>query len=167
MVPPLRKNAEREALMDAMVSGRASVVASDHAPHTIQEKDQPAGKSLPGVPGLETTLPLMLTLVSKRVLTLSRLVKLLAEHPAEIFGLRSKARLQRGFDGDLVLVDLKKRSRIDSSKFYSKARFSPFDKFQTIGAVNSTIVGGRLVYHDGEIVEREGCGSVLQSGMSG
>jgi dihydroorotase len=166
MVPPLRSEAKRQHLLSATCSGSSDVVASDHAPHTIEEKEQQPGNSPPGVPGLETTLPLMLTLVNKGRLSISRLVKLLAENPARIFGLRSKVRLRSGYDGDVVLVDLKRKSRIDSCKFFSKAKFSPFDGFETKGAVISTIVGGRLVYHEGEVVGREGFGSVLRGSFS-
>jgi dihydroorotase len=164
MVPPLRSEETRRSLLNSTLTGLASVIASDHAPHTIREKDQPANKSPPGVPGLETTLPLMLTLVNKQQLSLSLLVKLLCENPARIFGLKSKAKLRKGDDGDLVLIDLKKKSVIDSSKFFSKAKYSPFDGLKTQGAVHSTIVGGRVVYREGEIVAREGSGSVLRSG---
>ena len=166
MVPPLRSEETRRSLLKSTLTGLASVIASDHAPHTIKEKDQSAGKSLPGVPGLETTLPLMLTLVNRQQLSLSLMVKLLCENPARTFDLKSKAKLLKGADGDVVLVDLKKRSRIDSSKFFSKAKFSPFDGFKTVGAVHSTIVGGRVVYREAEIVTGEGSGSVLQRGFS-
>lgn len=166
MVPPLRSEAERRRLLLATCSGASDVVASDHAPHTVGEKERQPGSSLPGVPGLETELPLMLTLVSKGTLNLSLLVKLLADNPARIFGLRSKAKLRPGYDGDVILVDLKKRSRIDSSKFFSKAKFSPFDGMTTKGALVSTIVSGRLVYHDGEMLGKEGCGPVLRSSFS-
>jgi dihydroorotase len=167
MVPPLRSDETRRSLLNSTLNGLASVIASDHAPHTIKEKDQLASKSPPGVPGLETTLPLMLTLVNRQTMGLSLLVKLLSENPARIFGLKSKAILRKGSDGDMVLVDLKKKSRIDSSKFLSKAKFSPFDGFRTQGAVHSTIVGGRVVYREREMIAREGSGSVLRSGLSG
>ena len=167
MVPPLRSDETRRELLAATASGLPTVVASDHAPHSLEEKKQPLGKCLPGIPGLETTLPLMLTLVNRGVLSLSLMVRLLAENPAKVFGLSSKGKLQTGFDGDLVLVDLKRKSRIDSSKFHSKAKFSPFDRFQTRGSVSSTIVGGRLILHEGEIVAREGSGTVLRGNASG
>ena len=163
MVPPLRSEQTRRSLLNSTLTGLASVIASDHAPHTINEKDQSASKSPPGVPGLETTLPLMLTLVNRQQMNLSLLVRLLSENPARIFGLKSNAKLRKGADGDLVLIDLKKKSRIDSSKFFSKAKFSPFDGFKTQGAVHSTIVGGRLVYKEAEIVAGEGSGFVLRS----
>jgi dihydroorotase len=166
MVPPLRSEAERRMLLAAARAGACDIIASDHAPHSIQEKKRSPQNSLPGVPGLETTLPLMLTLVNKGILDLSRLIKLLAENPAKIFSLRSKAKLQPGYDGDLVLVDMKSRNRIDSSRFLSKAKYSPFDGFHTRGAVVSTIVGGSLVYSHGEMVGRPGYGSILRSSFS-
>jgi len=164
MVPPLRSEETRRSLLKSTLAGLSSLIASDHAPHTIKEKDQSASKSPPGVPGLETTLPLMLTLVNRQQMPLSLLVKLLSENPARIFGLKSKAKLRKGADGDVVLVDLKKKSKIDSSKFFSKAKFSPFDGFKTQGAVHSSIVSGKVMYKEGEIVTREGSGSVLRSG---
>ncbi|HVH14630.1 MAG TPA: dihydroorotase family protein, partial [Candidatus Angelobacter sp.] len=166
MVPPLRSEETRRSLLKSTLTGLASVIASDHAPHTIKEKDRSASKSPPGVPGLETTLPLMLTMVNRQQMSLSLLVKLLSENPSRIFGLKYKAKLRKGGDGDLVLIDLKKKSRIDSNKFLSKAKFSPFDGFMTQGAVHTTIVGGRVVYSQGEIVAREGSGSVLKRGFS-
>lgn len=166
MVPPLRSEEARRSLLTSTLTGLASVIASDHAPHTIKEKEQSANKSPPGIPGLETTLPLMLTLVNRQQLNLSLLVKLLCENPARISGFKSKAKLRKGADGDLVLVDLKKKSRIDSSNFFSKAKFSPFDGFRTQGEVHTTVVGGKVVYREGEIVAREGSGFVLKREFS-
>jgi len=80
-------------------------------------------------------------------------VALLAENPARIFGLRGKGRLEVGMDGDLVLIDPKARFKIDSSKFYSKAHFSPFDGFKCVGRPAVTMVAGHVVYDRGEIVE--------------
>ncbi len=166
MVPPLRSETHRQALLAATRSGALDVVASDHAPHTIAEKKRGPRNSPPGVPGLETTLPLMLTLINKGLLEFPRLIQLLASNPAKIFGLNSRGALRPGDHGDVVLVDMKKRSRIDSSRFFSKAKYSPFDGLETRGAVVSTIVGGRLVYENGELVGEEGCGAVLRSRIS-
>lgn len=166
MVPPLRSESDRRALLAATRVGFSDIIASDHAPHAISEKNRPPRLSVPGVPGLETTLPLMLTLVSKGVLRFSDLIRMLAENPAKIFGLNSKGLIRPGYDGDIVLVDLRRRSRIDSSKFFSKAKFSPFDGFRTIGVVVSTIVGGRVVYDNGQLVGKQGSGSVLRRTFS-
>src|SRR5207244_9767387 len=111
MVPPLRSEETRRSLLKSTLAGLSSLIASDHAPHTVIEKDQSASKSPPGIPGLETTLPLMLTLVNRQQMNLSLIARLLSENPARIFGLKSKAKLRKGADGDLVLIDLKKKSR--------------------------------------------------------
>jgi len=166
MVPPLRSEVERRRLLIATRTGSCDIVASDHAPHTIQEKKREPEDSSPGVPGLETTLPLMLTLVNKGILEISRLIKLLAENPARIFSLKSKAKIKPGYDGDVVLVDMSKENRVQSTRFLSKAKYSPFDGFRTKGAVVSTIVGGTLVYDRGEVIGQPGCGSVLRSSFS-
>jgi len=166
MVPPLRSEATRRALLAATRLGSCDVIASDHAPHTLREKQKQPGNSPPGVPGLETALPLMVTLVGKGILNFSRLISGMAENPARIFGLKSKGKLRPGYDGDVVLVDLKKKTRIDSAEFLSKAKYSPFDGFTTKGNVVTTIVGGRPVYQDGNLVGGEGCGSVLRSSFS-
>jgi dihydroorotase len=155
MMPPLRKHSERKALWRAMLRSEIDIVASDHAPHTLDEKmSRDVWSIRPGLPGLETTLPLLLTKVHRGELTLTRLVRLLAEKPAHLFRLQGKGHLAVGMDGDLVLIDPKSRSRIDSSKFYSKAHFSPFDGFECVGAPATTIVAGHVVYDRGKIVEK-------------
>jgi dihydroorotase (multifunctional complex type) len=155
MVPPLRRQSDASALWRAMLRSEIDIVASDHAPHTLEEKTaKDVWTVRPGLPGLETTLSLLLTKVHRGELTLARLVQLLAEKPAHVFGLQGKGRLQVGMDGDLVLIDPKARSKIDSSKFYSKAHFSPFDGFKCVGQPVTTIVAGHVVYDRGEIVEK-------------
>jgi dihydroorotase len=163
MVPPLRSSKDKRNLFRAMKMGVPTIIATDHAPHTIKEKARPPPKSSPGIPGLETALPLMLTMVNNGKLSLGRLVSLLSTNPAKVFDLRSKGRLENGADGDLVLVDLKKRGRIDPAKFFSKAHYSPFEGWKTQGAVHSTIVNGLVVYREGEIVGKPGAGKVLRN----
>lgn len=155
MVPPLRKTGDARALWKSLAGGRVDVVASDHAPHSLEEKTATDVWGVkPGIPGLETTLPLLLTRVNRREISLNRIVQALAENPARIFGLRGKGRLAAGTDGDIVLINPKERFRIDSSTFYSKAHFSPFDGLECVGRPVMTIVSGRIVYDRGTIVEK-------------
>jgi dihydroorotase len=147
-----------------MTLGIPTIMATDHAPHTIKEKARPPRKSSPGIPGLESALPLMLTLLNKGKLSLGRLVSLLSTNPAKLFDLRLKGRIETGADGDLVLVDLKKRGRIDPEEFFSKAHYSPFERWKTQGAVHTTIVNGLIVYSEGEILGKPGVGKVLKGG---
>lgn len=161
MIPPLRKRGVSRKLFSAASRGEATIVASDHAPHSISEKKR-FPDSPPGVPGLETTLPLLLTLVSQGKLSMKRMVSMLASKPAGLFGMRSKGRLEEGADGDVVLVDLKKKSRVTPENFFSKAKYSPFEGFETRGGVEKTIVGGRLIFDNGRIVGSPGTGRVLR-----
>jgi len=155
MVPPLRKRSDARALWRSTLRGQVEMVVSDHAPHTVEEKTAPDIWTVrPGIPGLETTLPLLLTRVHRGEVSLPQLVRLLAGNPAKIFGLKKKGCLATGMDGDVVLINPKEPFRIDSSRFYSKARFSPFDGFECVGRPMMTIVSGCVVYDRGEIVER-------------
>jgi dihydroorotase len=106
----------------------------------------------------------MLTMVNKRTLSLRRLVSLLSTNPAKVFGLSSKGRLENGADGDVVLIDMKKKGKIDPEKFFSKAHYSPFEGWKTQGSVHVTIVNGSVVYREGEIMGKPGSGKVLRNG---
>jgi dihydroorotase (multifunctional complex type) len=162
-MPPLRTKENVDALWKGLMEGTVDTVGSDHAPHTLEEKE---GTSIwdvkAGIPGLETILPLILTAVHKGSLTLSRAVELLSENPAEIFGLTAKGKLRHGDAADLVVVDFNCKYRIDASKFKSKAKFSPFDKWDVQGKPLKTYVGGHLVAEEGEIVAKPGTGSLVR-----
>ncbi len=164
MIPPLRTRRIANALLREVGMGRATIVGSDHAPHDLREKSGPVADCPPGIPGLETTLPVLLTLVSKGRISLSRVVSLLSVNPSRVFGIVSKGRLQEGADADVTLVDLKAKSKIRPENFLSKAKYSPFDGFETRGQVRTTIVGGRVVYDGEEIVAPSGTGEVLRRG---
>jgi dihydroorotase len=115
-----------------------------------------------GIPGLETTLPLLLTEVNRGRLALGELVRLLAEKPAEILELRRKGCLKEGNDADLTVVDLRRKFKVDSSKFLSKAKYSPFDGREVTGKPVKTFVNGRLVIDEGEVAVKPGTGKVLR-----
>ena len=160
--PPIRSRSNATRLWDGLEEHVIDVIASDHAPHLMREKEKANIWEIPpGIPGLETTLPLLLTKVNRREMSLRRLIKVLAEKPAEIFGLRGKGFLTTGFDADLTVIDLKRKFTIDASKFYSKAKYSPFDGWQLTGKTAKTFVGGQLVMEDGEIVAEPRSGRVL------
>jgi dihydroorotase len=167
MVPPLRSESIRKNLLLLLSKGLVTIVASDHAPHTIEEKSGAVAESPPGVPGLETTLPLMLTLVTRRVLSMSLLIRLLSSNPARVFNLPGKGRLKEGFDADIVLVDLKRKTRIRPESFLSRAKYSPFENMHVQGLVHTTLVGGTVVFQDGEIVGKPGSGRIVKRGVRG
>jgi dihydroorotase len=164
-MPPLRSREHVEALWKGVAEGIVDTVGSDHAPHTLEEKE---GRSIwdtkAGVPGLETTLPLMLTMVHKNRLQLPQLLKLLAEKPAEIFRLPNRGHISEGAAADLVVVDFKQRFKVDASKFQSKAKFSPFNGWEVQGKPVKTYVNGILVMDNDQIVAKPGVGAVVRSG---
>ncbi|MEM3011766.1 MAG: dihydroorotase family protein [Candidatus Hadarchaeales archaeon] len=162
--PPLRTGRDRVALLEGLGSGRIEVVTSDHAPHLRDEKERPDGPG--GFPGLETELPLLLTLVKRGKLGLERVVRAYSEAPASLLGLPG-GRIERGYVGNLTVVDLKKSFRIDPSKFESKAKYSPFEGKEVVGAPLCTIVRGRPVFLDGEVVEGLGGMNVRSYGKAG
>ncbi|HTY75835.1 MAG TPA: dihydroorotase family protein, partial [Candidatus Nanoarchaeia archaeon] len=166
-VPPLRTKENVDSLWKAITVGTVDTIGSDHAPHTLDEKKASSIWDVKaGIPGLETTLPIILTAVHKGKLTMSRAIELLSEKPAEIFGLKDKGKLEQGNAADLAVIDFNLSYQIDASKFRSKAKFSPFDKWGVQGKLLKTYVGGLLVMDDGEIVTRPGSGSIVRGTSS-
>jgi dihydroorotase len=152
-VPPIRNEKYRQDLWRLFSSSQVDILASDHAPHTLEEKTKDnAWEAASGVPGLETSLPVLFTQVAKGRLTLQRLIGATSKIPAKIFGLRGKGSLREGFDADIILVDPKAKVRIDPREFLSKAKFSPFAGMRCIGTAAYTIVNGTVVAEKGRIV---------------
>ncbi len=145
--PPLRSREDARALLDAVKSGVIDVFATDHAPHTPEEKDVEFDQAPFGINGLETAVSLLLDrLVNKNIITLSRFIEMSSTAPARILGLASKGRISPGADGDLTILNLHKEVVVDVSKFQSKSRNNPFDTWKLKGAPVMTIVGGKVVY---------------------
>lgn len=160
--PPLRNKNTVKNLFNALKEGVINIVASDHAPHTLKEKlCSNANKIPPGIPGLETTLPLLLTEVNSKRLTLKRIVDILAEGPAKIFHLDNKGALEEGKDADLTLIDLKAEHVIRSDKLFTKAEYSPFDGLKCKGRAVKVFVSGNQILESGEIVENPGIGKII------
>lgn len=160
--PPFRPLPDVLYLQWALENGLIDIVASDHAPHAFKEKDASSVWDVSaGISGVETMLPLMLTMVNKGHISLSTLVKVLSENPSRIFGFRDRGRIKEGFYADLVVVDLKREWTIDSTEFYSKAKFSPFDGWRVKGKPMKTFVNGVLVADEGEIVAKPGSGKIV------
>lgn len=157
MKPSLKNESDRRALWDALNDGTIDTIGSDHAPHTIEEKE--AG-DLYGVPGVETRLPLMLDAVNKRRLTLRRLVETMCENPAKIFRLKNKGFIKKGYDADFVIVDMKAQKKIRNDEMRTKCGWSPFDGFEVRGWPVKTIVRGKIVFENGDVMKNKGRGIV-------
>ena len=163
MMPPLRSESHIEALWKGIANGWIDVIGSDHAPHALKEKSASSIWDVKvGVPGLETTLPLMLTMVRKNRLSLDRVVQLLSEKPAEIFNLKDRGSLEQGKKADLTVIDFNRKFKIDASKFHSRAKYSPFDGWEVQGRPVKTFVNGRLIMDEQEIVAKAGSGGIIR-----
>jgi dihydroorotase (multifunctional complex type) len=163
IMPPLRSKNHVAALWKGISAGWVDALGSDHAPHALSEKFASSVWDVKvGVPGLETTLPLMLTMVHKNRLSLAHVAQLLAEKPAEIFSLHDRGCLKQDRKADLTVVDFKRKFRIDASKFHSKAKYSPFDGWEVQGRPVKTFVNGVLIMDEQEIVAKAGSGAVIR-----
>ncbi len=152
MNPPLRTWADVRAIKEGLRDGTIDVIATDHAPHATQEKQQDFTEAPFGIVGLETALPLTLGLVEEGVLSLEQAVQKLTSAPAAAFGL-NKGTLAVGATADVVIVDQQEQWEVDPTKFRSKSRNTPFAGWKVKGRVNVTIVGGRVVFETG-VAER-------------
>ncbi len=152
MNPPIRDAAQRDGLWRAVAEGVVDVIGSDHAPHRREEKDRPYPQSPSGMPGVQTMVPIMLTHVNEGRLSLERFVDLVSAGPARIYGIAAKGRLAVGYDGDVTLVDLRMRRRIENSWIASKCGWTPFADREAKGWPVATILRGRVVMRDGELI---------------
>lgn len=159
MNPPLRSQADNDALWQGLRFGTIDILASDHAPHLPEEKEEDIWEAPAGVPGVETMLPLMLFAVKRNLITLERLVDSMATRPAKIFGLASKGSIETGKDADLVIVDPKAISKINADRLHSRAEWTPFQGKDAIFP-QMTIVRGSAVY-DGDFPVSPGYGRFL------
>jgi len=148
MNPPLRGKADREALIEGIKDGTIDMIATDHAPHSAEEKSRGLEKSLMGIVGLETAFPILYTyLVKPGVITLERLVELLCTRPRERFG------IETGERADFSLWDLDEAYTIDPEEFRSMGRNTPFAGWNVTGRCRMTVCGGQVVWTDGKLTE--------------
>lgn len=145
--PPLRSKEHRQALEEGLKEGIIDVFATDHAPHSPEDKDVEFDRAPFGLIGLETAVSLLLDrFVHRNFISLEKFVSMFATKPAELLGLKNKGRVAVGADADLTLLNLRKEIRVDVNTFASKSRNCPFHNWKLKGAVAMTLVGGRVVY---------------------
>ena len=146
--PPLRSEKDNEALWQAINDGIADTIGTDHAPHTIEEKQQDYEKAPSGFPGLETCLPLFLNEINKGNLKLEKLVELTSKNPANIFNLEKRGEITIGNYADITVIDVNRKWKIDTSRFHTKAKYSPFDGMEVTGKIIMTFVCGKMYKFD-------------------
>jgi len=152
MNPPIRNAHHQAGLWRGITHGVADVLGSDHAPHTREEKARPYPASPSGMPGVQTLLPVMLDHVAHGRLTLERLVDLTSHGPQRVFGIAGKGRMAEGYDADLTLVDLKQQRTLRHEDMASRCGWTPFDGMTVTGWPVMTIIRGRLVMREDEIL---------------
>jgi dihydroorotase len=147
--PPLRERKVADNNLQAFLNGRVDILSSDHAPHTEQEKDSiKFGKS--GIIGVETRIPLMLAMVKKKILPLDTLVKVGAENPAEIFGLK-KGKIDIGYYADFVAINFSNVKRLNENRLHSKNYITPFNNFDVVFPL-SVFLRGEQIIENSELV---------------
>jgi dihydroorotase len=150
MNPPLRSRQNNDVLWQALLDGVIDLIATDHAPHTLEEKAQPYPKSPSGMPGVETSLPLMLTQAKLGRCTIAQVANWMSSAPAKAYGIPNKGAIANGYDADLVLVDWHNYRPVLREEIKSKCGWSPFEGWSLTGWPIITIVGGQIAYQKGK-----------------
>ncbi|MDI6707852.1 MAG: dihydroorotase family protein [Candidatus Thermoplasmatota archaeon] len=160
VVPPLRTKEDSNALWQALKANEIDIIASDHAPHTLEEKKD-FSEAPPGMPGVETTYPLLLNLVREQKISLARAVELFCEKPASFLKLK-KGKIAKGYDADLILVDLNEVQKIKSSKLHSKCQWSAFENFSAVFPL-WVFIRGTPIIENLEFVGEKGYGKFISN----
>ncbi len=152
MNPPIRAARHREALWAAVAQGVVDVLGSDHAPHTLKEKDQPYPKSPSGMPGVQTLVPVMLDHVNAGKLTLEHFVELASTGPARVYDVACKGRIAAGYDADFTVVDMNASKTITNDWIASKCGWTPYHGLTVRGWPKMTIIRGRMVMREDQLL---------------
>lgn len=167
--PPARSESDKEEMWDRLSDGQIDMINADHAPATLEQKDQGRDNvfNAPfGIPGVETVLPLLLNGVADEKVSLERIVEVFSTNPAKILDLYpKKGAIQVGADADLVIVDLDHEYKLTNDDVVAKCGWTPFDGLDITGSVESTMVRGRPIYDDGTVVGEPGHGEFVQRGV--
>ncbi len=166
--PPIRESDRHtRALWLALKDGIVDCIATDHAPHTLEEKAQPFGKAHSGMPGVETSLQLILTLMNQKLCSIHDVARWMSEAPARVFNMKHKGKIAVGYDADLILVDTKARRTIENKTQHTKVKWSAFNGWVTQGAPIATFVNGQMVYREGQFFESiKGKAITFEKGLS-
>jgi len=153
MNPPVRSKDDQKALWEGLLDGTVELIATDHSPHTREEKIKDnIWDAIPGFCGVESAVPLMLTQVNKGRMSLNHYVSVASEGPARIWNMfPKKGCIRLGSDADFTLVDMKKKGVIKVDELHSKNKVSPFDGFEVKGMPVASLVRGKFVLRDGAV----------------
>ncbi len=152
MNPSLKGKEDVNALWKGIRQGVIDLIATDHAPHTKEEKEKSYWEAPSGIPGIETMLPLLLDSVNKEKIELRKVVELCCSNPAKLYGFESKGEIKTGNDADLTLIDLQKKQTIKNGRLKTKCNWSPFATWELQGSPVQTIVAGKVAMQNGNVV---------------
>ena len=153
--PPIRDIATRDALFRRFTAGDIGMIGTDHAPHTVEDKAQEFDAAPGGIPGVETTMPIIMNMVRKDIIPLDLAVRMGAQNPGEAFGLR-KGRIAPGYDADFAIFDMRESRSIEVSSLHSKCGHSPYGGMEAVFP-DTVIIRGEVQVQDGEFCgERKG-----------
>lgn len=144
MKPELKTKEDNKALWNAIIDGTIDTIGTDHAPHLLKEKKE---KLTFGIPGAENSLEMMLKNVKNGKITLTKLQKIMSENAAKIFGLKNKGKIELGYDGDFVIIDINNSEKITNKNIISKCGWTPYENIEKGGKILMTIVRGNVVYN--------------------
>jgi dihydroorotase len=151
--PAIKTRADRDALRKALIEGKIDIVATDHAPHTEQEKQGSCLKAASGAPMVQHSLLVMLELCRQGVFTLELITEKMAHAPAELFGIESRGYIREGFYADLVLVNPHKSTQVSKNNILYKCNWSPLEGTVFSNTIEKTFVNGKLVFDNGKFDE--------------
>ena len=146
MNPSIKTAVDNQALWEALRDGRIDIIATDHSPHTREEKAKPYPQSPSGLPAIENSLALMLDASHRGLCTLEQIVNWMSFQPARVWDVKNKGRIAEGYDADLVLVDLQRKQTVRNADQVAKVGWSPWDGVELTGWPVRTIVGGETAY---------------------
>ena len=152
MNPPIRSIAHYKKLRSALKNSIVDVIGSDHAPHSKKEKNQNYPDSPSGMPGVQTLLPVLLDLVAQKLISLNQVVKMTSHNVVNIFNIKDKGKLDKGYDADFSIVNLDKKHKITNAQILSKCKWTPYHGITLQGKVIGTIIRGEKVYWNNKII---------------
>lgn len=152
--PAIKHAQHQEALLAGLKSGHIDQIASDHAPHTLLEKQRGYSEAPGGIPMVQHNLPAMLAFCNQNYLTLPEVVEKMAHNPAKTYKVQERGFLREGYKADSVLVDLDRSLRVGASHLFSKAQWSPFQDTVFPSSITHTFVNGQLAFHNGVMIDQ-------------
>jgi dihydroorotase len=151
--PAIKKASDRDAILQGVIDGHIDILATDHAPHTLEEKSQPYLKTPSGGPLVQHTLNALIQLHKKGKISLEKIIEKACHNPAILFEIDRRGYIREGFYADLVLVDLNQKYTVSKSNILYKCGWSPFEGEQFDSVVTHTLVNGNVVYREGKFDE--------------